>query len=154
MSKPNVAIFPYLHNVKRLLILAFLALFTCRASGQRLIQLSKAGQYSSRYVAFLDSVVDIKVISNSLAYATLGSKQFSHRVDVQLSGKGAAKLARAVKGQQVYTQGIIKILNRKPLLRLRNLKQITIDVKADGPEPCHDDDPTQTVHIDSLSRRH
>lgn len=46
----NVAIFPYLHSMKRLLIIVFVALFTCKASAQKVIKAKDAYKYIGKTI--------------------------------------------------------------------------------------------------------
>jgi hypothetical protein len=46
----NVAIFPYLQSMKHLLIIVFVALFTCKVSAQRIIKAKDAREYIGKTI--------------------------------------------------------------------------------------------------------
>lgn len=88
----NVAIFPYLHNMKHLLIIAFVALFTCKASAQKSVRInaSEVARYLGRPVSVTDSVYGYKLTAKA-TFIYMGGAYPKQLLTVILKGDAIAE---------------------------------------------------------------
>jgi len=136
----NLAIFPYLHIMKHLLILlCFTAIFSIKASAQTdttqkitTADFSKpvasktiAAEVGHR-VAVCDTVVDYRVVSDALTLLNLGGKYPNQNITIAL--KGPKINPALMKGKAVCFYGEVTIFKNKPEIIVTEPVQI-MDIK-------------------------
>jgi hypothetical protein len=119
-----------LHNMKHLLILAFVALFTCKASAQKSVKAEDAAKYIGKekwIEGTITSFAGPGYVSSTFYY--IGSdttkKGLSVQIPIQVWSKSPKLASSTLKGKLIEVHGIIESIHHQPSVLVRD----TADVK-------------------------
>ncbi|MBS7565763.1 hypothetical protein KHS38_15245 [Mucilaginibacter sp. Bleaf8] len=111
----NVAIFPYLHSMKYLLIIVFVALFTYKASAQKLVPVHKITEYIGKVISVHDTISNSRIVNKHLTYY-MGGKHPKPKLIVIHHGTSVdqGNLSITVTGKVIVFHGKPAIVARRP----------------------------------------
>jgi hypothetical protein len=108
--------FPYLHNMKHFLILAFVALMTCKASAQKRVELEDVSKYIGKVVTVHNTINSIRKVNQHLTYLYIGGDYPTQKLTV-IDRSSASNIGIAfivVTGRVVLIKGKPSIIVKKP----------------------------------------